>query len=101
MKRSLLALAVASLVFAAAASAEPINSFGGCEFNTSLERDHIHGQTFTSTFPVLKKVRLVLFGEESSSEDTMFQLMLETRGGAIVTVAASPAEVHQRRRGVG
>jgi len=87
MKRTLLALTAASLVFAVPANAKPINSFGGCELNTLLAQDHTYGQTFIPTFSVLKKVRLVLFGEESSSEDTMFQLVLKTRGG--VFIAAS------------
>lgn len=87
MKRTLLALALASLVVAAAASAKPINSFGGCEFNTPLVLGHIYGQTFVPTFSVLKKVRLVLYGEESSSEDTMFYLVLKTRAGAIVAAS--------------
>lgn len=87
MKRSLLALAVASLVFAAAASAKSIASFGGCEFNTPLALGHIYGQTFKPTFSVVKKVRFVLFGEESSSEDTMFLVVLKTQGGAIIATS--------------
>jgi hypothetical protein len=91
MKRSLLALAVASLVFAAAASAKPIANFGGCGYNTPLEPGSIYAQTFKPTFSVLKKARFVLFGSESSSEDTMFMMVLKTPVGA--TVATSDYEI--------
>jgi hypothetical protein len=87
MKRSLLALAVASLVVAAAAGAKPVNNFGGCEYNTALNPGESYAQTFKPTFSVLKRARFVLFGDEASSEDTMFQLILRNQAGQFVAAS--------------
>ena len=87
MKRSLLALAVASLVFGVAASAKPVTNFGGCQVNTLMDPAATYAQTFKPTFSVLKKARFVLFGEESSSEDTMFQLVLTNQAGEFVAAS--------------
>ena len=87
MKRSLLALAVASLVFAVAASAKPVSNFGGCKYNTLMNPAESYAQTFKPTFSVLRKARFVLYGEESSTEDTMFQLVLTNQAGEFVAAS--------------
>ena len=87
MKRSLLALAVASVVFAVAASAKPVSNFGGCGYSTSFNPAESYAQTFKPTFSVLKKARFALFGDESSSEDTMFQLVLTNQAGEFVAAS--------------
>jgi len=91
MKRAVLALAAASLVLAVPASAKSVSNFGGCQANTPLQLGAVYGQTFKPTFSILKKVRFVLFGTESSSEDTMFQVVLRNQAGDFI--AASDYEI--------
>jgi len=83
----MLALAAPLLVLAVSVSARPISNFGGCGYNMALEPGHVYGQTFKPTFSVLNKVRFVLFGDEASSEDTMFQVVLKSQGGSIISAS--------------
>ena len=87
MKQAYLTMIAASLVLAVPASAKPVSNFGGCGYNTQLLPEASYGQTFKPTFSVLKNVRVVLFNEEPSSVDTMFQVVLKTQAGAFVAAS--------------